>query len=801
MKSGTVRGVTRSRVSLLALMAVAAVGIAGCSGSSGKSGAQGPTGPTGPSGGPGPTGPATPPSIEAGGPVEIGDGSALTAEQIKAIGVLVAQITSASIPVGTPVPVIEFTLKTSHGGAAIGLAPSALSVTIAKLEPAPPSSTTYPQKWQSYVNRTQTATAGPEPLVSATQANTESGSAGTLVELSPGNYRYTYKVNLSTVTTPIVVPFEPSLTHRVGFEVRLSGAAEPLGPDNPVKDLVPDGGAGNGNKLIASTVACDSCHERLDLHGGPRHTVEYCVTCHNPGSVDPDSGNSVDLAYLAHSIHAGELRGPVSPWRGSTPNPTPIPYVIYGFSIPPTPPPPTSFGDVTFPQDLLFCNKCHTATGPTATTDGDAWMVNSSASACGGCHIAGLNQESYDATTGYTYTYTHSTFAFTATDGDCGQCHKEGGAAGSTADNHLNWVSASNSPGAPLAKALGADFKFQVLAVSNLGLGNVPNIKFKVTHADGTPYNIVTDPAFNQGSNSTLNINIGWDAAADITNATSDGTEPGLRSNSSPRRSGYALQMNLPQVKSAANAAQPGGPAADGSYTIPFFTAMPVATTNLMVQMDGHPRALPPGKSNWATESVNAAAGMTVFYTGTPRAKLVSEAKCENCHNQLQLHGTNRNGDPQGCTVCHNSSGGYADNAEILGTIAFGAFVHNIHLGLVPNVGEITYPQSLDRCQACHIDGTYYTARPGAVAISTGSGVDLFNLKDDTWSSATAGTCGTCHSDSTAHAHMVQNGGQFDVDGENADDEKTQVPSSATEACTVCHGPGRVADTVQVHAQ
>ncbi len=131
-----------------------------------------------------------------------------------------------------------------------------------------------------------------------------------------------------------------------------------------------------------------------------------------------------------------------------------------------------------------------------------------------------------------------------------------------------------------------------------------------------------------------MNINVAWDAATDITNATADGTEPGLRSNSTPRRSGYTLQMNLQQILPAAQAA---GQASDGSYTIPFFTAMPVATTNLMVQMDGHPKALPPGKSNWATESVNAAAGMTVFYTGTPRPRLVTQEKCENCHNQLSL--------------------------------------------------------------------------------------------------------------------------------------------------------------------
>jgi len=154
------RGMTRSRVPLLALMAMAAIGIAGCTGDDGKSGSPGPTGPTGPGGGIGPTGPTSPPSIEAGGPVVIGNGSALTEEQIRAIGTLVATIDSASIPAGAPVPVIEFTLKTSHGGAATGLAPGALLVTAAKLVPS--TGSRVPQVWQSYVNRTQTASAGPK---------------------------------------------------------------------------------------------------------------------------------------------------------------------------------------------------------------------------------------------------------------------------------------------------------------------------------------------------------------------------------------------------------------------------------------------------------------------------------------------------------------------------------------------------------------------------------------------------------------------------------------------------------------
>jgi hypothetical protein len=43
---------------------------------------------------------------------------------------------------------------------------------------------------------------------------------------------------------------------------------------------------------------------------------------------------------------------------------------------------------------------------------------------------------------------------------------------------------------------------------------------------------------------------------------------------------------------------------------------------------------------------------------------------------------------------------------------------------------------------------------------------------------------------------MEQNGGAFGVVG-----GKSLTPSSATEACAVCHGPGRAVDTVKAHAE
>ena len=280
--------------------------------------------------------------------------------------------------------------------------------------------------------------------------------------------------------------------------------------------------------------------------------------------------------------------------------------------------------------------------------------------------------------------------------------------------------------------------------------------------------------------------------ATDITNAAADGSEPGLRSGTSARRSGYTLQMRIAEIQAAAATA---GQSPDGSYTIPFFTPVPADTADLMVQMDGHPLALPPGETDWANAE-EARPGMTVFYTGKKRAELVTEAKCNACHEQLAFHGGNRNGNPQACLVCHNASGGYADDDEIAGPIAMGAMAHNIHAGVMPRNADITYPQSLANCEACHLPGTYYGARPGAIGISTGSGADLFNMTDDTWDSATAGTCGTCHNSGAAKTHMTQNGGLFGVVG-----GKTFTPSSSSEACAVCHGEGRAVDTAKAHAE
>ena len=75
------RGITRSRVPLMAMLALAAtIGLLGCAGDDGRDGAD-PADPADPIGPTGPTGPIVPPTVDIqdGGPVTIGNGSALTA--------------------------------------------------------------------------------------------------------------------------------------------------------------------------------------------------------------------------------------------------------------------------------------------------------------------------------------------------------------------------------------------------------------------------------------------------------------------------------------------------------------------------------------------------------------------------------------------------------------------------------------------------------------------------------------------------------------------------------------------------
>jgi len=788
-------GPNEIRKFLLPLMFAVAM-LWGCSGDDGAPGAAGPAGP------PGPPGPPAQPAPPAGNAIIIGDGSLLTADEIETLGKLQAAITAVTV---NSAPVVEFWVADANGNPAVGIDPGVIRFTFAKLMPPDPDVNGGLAHWQSYVNVARTSTL-PGSIPDAIQATNERG--GVLEELGDGQYRYTFSTDVAAVTDPIAVAWEPNLTHRVGMEIRLDGPGEtPLAPFNPVYDFVPDGGAGSGvTKNIADTNNCANCHFEFAMHGGPRKSVEYCVTCHNPGSVDPDSGESVDMAYLAHSIHKGADRA--------------FPYIIYGFGGT-----PHDYSEVHYPQTVTYCETCHEDSA--THQDGDNWNERASAKACGGCHADGLVATNFDAVTGQAeYLFDHAVADADLgqmPDGDCGGCHL--GiipSAGPALPIH------SNIRGDARARdAAGDNFLFEVLGVTNTGSGETPIVTFIVRNPNvtdaanptGVPYDILTAPEFDRANGAGLNLYVQW-ATDDYYGGDENGLVLGARINDDLtiqaiqdlnfRDAAYPYRMRIDAVRDAI--VNGGGSAnADGSFTVPFFRALPVAFTgDVAIGIGGHP-VLETVDADSVTAYERAAAISAVYYPGAPRQAAFDSANCNACHKRIQAHGTNRNGNAEFCLMCHNgdtavcSTNPEADGSCPVGETQegyhFGRMIHSIHSASTTFEGgafaEVKYPQTVANCETCHIPGRYSVARTTARAVSTNQGSDIRIWTDDIATTPTAAACGVCHDDTAAMGHFNTNGAQ--VDARKSNILTVGGLPNGQEACAVCHGPGSSFDTALFH--
>ena len=74
---------------------------------------------------------------------------------------------------------------------------------------------------------------------------------------------------------------------------------------NAILDFVPSGAAVTQVRDVVTTAACNQCHDPLSVHGGSRQEVRLCILCHNPGNVDPYTGNALDLKVFIHKLHMG----------------------------------------------------------------------------------------------------------------------------------------------------------------------------------------------------------------------------------------------------------------------------------------------------------------------------------------------------------------------------------------------------------------------------------------------------------------------------------------------------------------
>jgi len=188
----------------------------------------------------------------------------------------------------------------------------------------------------------------------ATQIN---GSQGTLrAGSTPGSYSLTFPPTA-------IIPATATGTWSIGmqaarYEFVASNFLRPLatsishGNTNPVVSFaVTAGGTAVPRREVVQLSRCNACHQQINIHGGGRQAIQYCVMCHNPnmtltaGQFGP--AQSLMFQNLIHRIHMGANLPSVV--DGGT----------YGIGS-------HDYTFVRFPQPITNCGACH-ATGTTNT--------------------------------------------------------------------------------------------------------------------------------------------------------------------------------------------------------------------------------------------------------------------------------------------------------------------------------------------------------------------------------------------------------------------------------------------------
>jgi OmcA/MtrC family decaheme c-type cytochrome len=755
--------------------------LAGCSGDDGKDGAPGPTGPTGPTGPAGPEGPPGAPGSPGG------DGTVSMPTDLT--------IAITDVEIASP-PVVTFTVRNQDGRGYPELGANQISWTFAKLVPDGNTHT-----WRSYIRRVRAARPAAvegwrdaPAMASAIQSDAEPGTRGTLAYLGNGVYQYTFAADITNVTEPVAVSYDPTLTHRVALQVNA-----PLPRTNAWLDFVPatPGIAPTVTRDIATTASCNSCHVNLGKHGGSaRVEVEYCVTCHNPDHIEPNSGESLDMAVLIHKLHRG-----VSLPRTAVNER----YLVWGFS-----PAPQQFDRIVYPFETrarhatianagMACQKCHTDDADwaaefksTPTPDGGNWKTVFSKAACASCHedVPGLGPA------GAPWINPAKTNHTAYSEQECSLCHQPGGIAPIVADAHrLDLFERARSvqtllDGAPQFDADAATLTYRIRVEDPAGTDRTPDATWQIS----LPYPTVDyrNRGVGAGTNQAPNF-----TAINVAGLT-------------PDAAGFytvVQALNANQVEAML--------AAGGSGTLVVRGALSDAGATLYFP------------------NVTAAFAITDAVPVARRNPVFADDGCRNCHMGLTMHGagTGYNDNTQTCAVCHNSnwyhesgpSGprpwwqlGVPRNQGLMTTI------HGVHnrSGFMPFAYDggkvpLRFPamapgaagtRDLRNCLQCHVDGAFELPLPLGVA---GPSVGLLAGLDDVDMhiklTPAAGACASCHVDykkvnlttgqstDVAFNHMKTMGGGLST-GWSWD-----IPDTQGEACALCHGPGRPYDLRIAH--
>lgn len=579
-------------------------------------------------------------------------------------------------------------------------------------------------------------------------------------KVSDGVFKFTFPA------APAAAP-ATSAIHTVG--VWGTRTFEQVGyPASASYSFTPATGAAAAKREIVSDAACNVCHKNMQAHDS-RRTVELCVTCHNAGTKDPESGNDVDFAAMIHKIHAAKD------------------YFIVGYAAnnPATLPASSvhDYSHVVFPpgNSVKNCATCHQGAQAASYKD------HPTRAACGACH------DTVDFATGAG----HSTMNLPqADDTGCAGCHK------STVEK----VHSALYDAATNTQLVGKKLEISIDDVTGVDAGATPTVKFTVK-VDGQPYDAKTNKL----------ASLRFTLAGPTSDYSGAGKPSALGYAQSPAYGGATGSTDL--------LVSTGTP---GQFTAPLAALASDAAGSIGVGVEAYiAETVGTVTRNWNATLT------PVFYakigggTAEPRRTIVSDAKCNACHVDLGFHGNESRKGVQYCAMCHNpnnvndertsqyevdpvTGAAYSKRPE---SVSIMQMAHKLHAGSAlsktytlgtdrslttdPKADETTFagafPGDLADCQSCHEAGTYglpastnLPTRSALFTCSEAADADT-NLVCASWTVEEApiapmkAACMSCHDSDTAVAH---------ADG---------ATNAGAEGCAACHGPGMAKDPLVVH--
>jgi OmcA/MtrC family decaheme c-type cytochrome len=512
-----------------------------------------------------------------------------------------------------------------------------------------------PKGEKQYVAYTVRPQKSPITGVTANQASTDSGGA----YQDNGNGNYTYAFN-----TRVPATYDPTATHSVGIYGSRDLSEFDMGTNyyDTVYNFVPNGSAVTVVRDVVKTASCNKCHDQMAFHGGPRRSVELCVLCHQPQSVDPDTGNTVDMAVFIHKIHAGASLPSVA--AGGK-----YQIIGHGQSV-------ADYSEIVFPADTRNCTFCH---DPKSGATQQANFTQPSRAACGSCH------DNVNFATGANHVNLPQ-----VSDSQCAQCHPATGSEfdASISGAHVIPRFSTNLPGVV----------FQLVRVDNAKPGAKITVTFTVNDKKGNPTSL---------SDLTR-------CSLLLTGPNADYALPGVTAGYVTESALKATSVGAGMYTYTFTQALPAD--ATGSYTVAIegrreVKLMPGTVKEILTRDTGMNKQL--------AFSVDGSKPQA-------RRVVVSTEKCDSCHAALALHGDNRNDVNQCaiCHNPGMTAGGQAiDFRTMVHRIHTGNVLTRPYTIGTSSFNDVGYPGDRRNCGACHVNNSQQLPlQPGLVNVADPAG-------------------------------------------------------------------------------